>query len=176
MKEVLTIKATQKTHAPQLRNSPYCSFSNNSNKSTPMQSSLRITPSTLKKLVLILTLSMSISSCKTTKTIPIETLCHDTLYISTQTYDSIYIDRTSDTDRTRDTITITKTNTEYRFRLLRDTIRITKHDSIPYEVRIVETKEVKYTPPWLNTLAYIGAISILVLLIYIIRILRRITS
>ena len=43
-------------------------------------------------------------------------------------------------------ITITKTKTEYRFRLLRDTIRIAKVDSIPYEVKIVETVEVEHPP------------------------------
>lgn len=173
MKVVLTSKAPQKTLAQKLRNSPYFHYLLHSNKSTPMQSSLRITPSTLKNLALILTLTMSISSCQTTKPVPIETHRHDTLYINKEQYDSIYITRTSDTDRTCDTITITKTMTEYRFRLLRDTIRIAKQDSIPYEIRIVETKEVKYTPPWVKTLAYIGSICILVLLIYIIRILRK---
>ena len=85
-------------------------------------------------------------SCSTTKTIPLETLRHDTLYINKEHYDSIYITRTSDTDRTCDTITITKTMTEYRFRLIRDTIRIARIDSIPYEVRIREVKEVEHPP------------------------------
>lgn len=87
-------------------------------------------------------------SCSTTKTIPLEILRHDTLYINKEHYDSIYITRTSDTDRTRDTITITKTLTEYRFRLIRDTIRIARIDSIPYEVRVIEIKEL-YKPPTL---------------------------
>ena len=90
-------------------------------------------------------LSMSIVSCSTTKqiqTVPIESLHHDTLYINKQSYDSIYIDNTHLIDRGGDTITITKTKTEYRFRLLRDTIRIARIDSIPYEVRITEVEEV----------------------------------
>lgn len=101
-------------------------------------------------------LTMSISSCQTTKTVPIETLRHDTLYINKEHYDSIYITRTSDTDRTRDTITITKTMTEYRFRLLRDTIRIARIDSIPYEVRTTITKEIRKPPNLLDCLCYLS--------------------
>ena len=91
------------------------------------------------------------SSCASTKhveTIPLETLRHDTIYIHNQHYDSIYITRTSDTDRTRDTITITKTNTEYRFKLLRDTIKVIQRDSIPYEVTVIETKEIARPLTW----------------------------
>ena len=87
-------------------------------------------------------LIMSISSCQTTKTVPIESLRHDTLYINKEHYDSIYIDNSHLVDRGGDTIVIKDTKTEYRFRLLRDTIRITKRDSIPYEVKITEVKEV----------------------------------
>ena len=79
-------------------------------------------------------LVMIFSSCSTTRTIPIETNRKDTVYLSNIQYDSIYIDRSSDTDRTRDTITITKTMTEYRYKLLRDTIYKVRVDSIPYEV------------------------------------------
>lgn len=98
-------------------------------------------------------LSVSISSCTSTKTVPIETLRHDTLYINNEKYDSIYINRSSDIDRTNDTITITKTLTEYRYHLLRDTIYNTHTDSIPYEVQIVNVKEV---PRPRNLFDYIG--------------------
>lgn len=96
-----------------------------------------------------------LSSCTSTKTVPIETLRRDTLYINREHYDSIYINRTSDTDRTRDTITITKTMTEYRFRLLRDTIYKTRIDSIPYEVRITEVKEVPRPRNLFDNISYV---------------------
>lgn len=93
-------------------------------------------------LVLILLILTSCSTSRHVQTVPVETLCHDTLYINKQSYDSIYINNSHLIDRGGDTITITKTKTEYRFRFLRDTIRIAKCDSIPYEVRVKEVKEV----------------------------------
>lgn len=155
MKVVLTSRETPRTPVPQLRNSHYFHFFPHSNKSTPMLSSPRTTHSILRNLALALMQIMSISSCQTTKTIPLETFRHDTLYINKEHYDSIYITRTSDTDWTRDTITITKTMTEYRFRLLRDTIRIAKIDSIPYEVRIREVKEVPRPRSLFDNVSYV---------------------
>lgn len=101
-------------------------------------------------------LSLSIVSCSTTvRTVPLETLRHDTLYINKEKYDSIYINRTSDIDRTRDTITITKTLTEYRYHLLRDTLYKTRTDSIPYEVQIVTVKEVPRPRNLFDYISYI---------------------
>lgn len=121
-----------------------------------MHSSPPITPSTLKKFVLALTLSMSMVSCSTTKTIPIETLRHDTLYINKEKYDSIYIDNTHLIDRGGDTVYIKDKLIEYRFWLLRDTIRIVRIDSIPYEVKIIETKEVRKPPNLFDYLCYLS--------------------
>lgn len=102
---------------------------------------------------MILCLSMcSCSSTRTFQTVPIETIRVDTLYLSSMKYDSIYIDRTSDMDRTRDTITITKTLTEYRYRLLRDTICKTQVDSIPYQVTVTEVKEIAHPLTWYDQL------------------------
>ena len=99
------------------------------------------------------------SSCASTKhveTIPLETLRHDTLYINKEHYDSIYIDNSHLIDRGGDTIVIKDTKTEYRFRFLRDTIRITKRDSIPYEVRTTITKEVRKPPNIFDYLCYLS--------------------
>ena len=76
----------------------------------------------------------------------------DTLFISNVHYDSIYINRTSDIDRTSDTLTITKTMTEYRYKLLRDTIYKVQRDSIPYQVTITEIKEVTRPLTWFDHL------------------------
>lgn len=120
-------------------------------------------------------------SCGSTKVVPIETIrdhqVHDTLYINNVQYDSIYISQDKFIDRTKDTILIRQHDVEYRYKLLRDTIEHIKlevrHDSIPYEVRIIETKQVKYTPPWVKPLATIGAVTILILLIYAFTKLKR---
>ena len=63
-----------------------------------------------------------------------------------------------------DTVIITKVSTEYRYQLLRDTIRIIRRDSIPYEVTITEVKEVKYIPWWCKALAWTGGICLVLLI------------
>ena len=116
------------------------------------------------------------TSCSTSRHIQtqlVEKVSKDTIYLSNIQYDSIYVLHKKYTDRSKDTLFIKETNIEYRYKLLRDTIRIVQRDSIPYEVRITEVKEVKYIPPWTKALAYIGSISILFLLIYIFTKLKR---
>lgn len=114
-------------------------------------------------------------SCGSTKVVtqPIREVSKDTIYLSNIQYDSIYIFQDKYTDRSNDTLLIKETNIEYRYKLLRDTIRIVQRDSIPYEVRITEIEEVKHIPPWIKPLAIIGSITILILLIYIFTKLKR---
>ena len=132
--------------------------------------------SVVEGLVWILALLLtSCSSMRRVETIPVETthevIKTDTIYINNVQYDSIYISQDRYTDRSKDTILIHQHDIEYRYKLLRDTIERIKlevrHDSIPYEVRITEVKEVKHIPPWIKPFALIGTITILVLLIYI---------
>ena len=105
-------------------------------------------------LIVIIVSLLAMTSCSSTK--PVTQLVHDirtdTLYLSNIQYDSIYINRTSDIDRTRDTVTITKTLTEYRYKLLRDTIYRVQRDSIPYRVTITEIKEVTRPLTWFDHL------------------------
>lgn len=94
-------------------------------------------------------------SCSTPKTVPVETLHHDTLYINKEKYDSIYIDNSHLVDRGGDTVYIKDKLIEYRYRFLRDTIRISKCDSIPYEVRITEVKEVSRRRNLFDYISYV---------------------
>lgn len=111
--------------------------------------------------VIVFVVFLLIAGCKGSQHLAVsERITHDTCYISNVQYDSIYIDRTSDVDRTSDTITITKTKTEYRYRLLRDTLKVVQRDSIPYEVRVIETKTERYTPWYARTLAFIGFLTL----------------
>lgn len=123
---------------------------------------LNFDPKPFFKKVLLFTLLASLftllCSCSTTKTIPVETIKEvskvDTIYLSNIQYDSIYINNVSYTDRSRDTMLIRETNTEFRYKLLRDTVeRINVeivHDSIPYEVRIETVKEVPRKQTWFD--------------------------
>ena len=127
-------------------------------------------------------------SCSTTKYVPqvVEHVTHDTLYLNHQQYDSIYVHDSSTTDYhigTIDTLYLSRigTNlrvdtisrdhikTDYKYKLLRDTIYQVKCDSIPVikEVEVVKTE--KYIPPWCKWLAAVGALSLLLLVLMILR-------
>ena len=88
----------------------------------------------------------------------------DTLYLSSQHYDSIYVSRDHFTDRTRDTVYLRDVSVEYRYKLLRDTVFKVQHDSIPYEVRVVETKVEHHIPWYAKLLSWIGALALILLL------------
>lgn len=120
----------------------------------------------MKRIILFL-IPILLCSCSTSRHVQMQVAEHvhkDTVYQSNIQYDSIYVLQDKYTDRSRDTLFIKETNTEYRYKLLKDTVRIVQRDSIPYEVRIVEIKEVKYTPPWIQYLAWAGGLSILLLI------------
>ena len=112
-----------------------------------------------------------------------EHLGKDTLYLSNVKYDSIYIfqERTSDYHMNplnplkpseTDTVFIKDVAVEFRYRLLRDTIYKTRIDTIPYEVRVVETQVVRHIPWYAKLLSWIGTLALLFLLIRVILYLR----
>ena len=119
----------------------------------------------MKHLIIFLTL-LTIYSCSTSRhvTQPVEHVTRDTLYLSNVKYDSVYINNVSYTDRTHDTLLIRETKTEYRYKLLRDTVFKVQHDSIPYEVRVVETQVERHIPWWAKLLSWIGALALILLL------------
>lgn len=93
-------------------------------------------------------------SCSSTKqaTQLVEHSSTDTIYLSNLQYDSIYIYNDHFTDRSSDTLLIRCNTIEYRYRLLRDTIRLTHRDSIPYEVTVTEVKEITRPLSWFDHL------------------------
>lgn len=82
-------------------------------------------------------------SCGSTKQVTqlVEHVQKDTIYLNNIQYDSIYIYQDKYVDRSRDTLYIKDKSIEYRYKLLRDTVKVIQHDSIPYEVTITEVKE-----------------------------------
>ena len=99
-----------------------------------------------RTIVIVLTV-LTVYSCSTPRmaTVVRETT-HDTLYVSNVQYDSIYIDNWQLTDRSKDTIYVEKVRLEYKYKLLRDTVRVVQIDSIPVirEVEVIKTE--KYVP------------------------------
>ena len=97
----------------------------------------------------------------------------DTLYLSSQHYDSIYVSRDHFTDRSRDTVYIKDSILEYRYKLLRDTVYQTRVDSIPILREVEVVREVPRKRNWIDYLCYtITAILSGLLLIRVLRYLR----
>lgn len=111
--------------------------------------------------VIVFVVFLLIAGCKGSQHLAVsERITHDTCYISDMQYDSIYIDNLHFIDRASDTIVIRDKSVEYRYRMLRDTIKVVKNDSIPYEVRVIESKTERYTPWYARALAFIGFLAL----------------
>lgn len=108
----------------------------------------------MKKTFIILFILLVCCSCSSTKvaTQLVHDIQRDTIYVSNFQYDSVYVFKDKITDRSRDTLYIREVETEYKYRILRDTILKVQHDSIPYEVTIVETKEITRPLTWFDHL------------------------
>lgn len=89
-------------------------------------------------MIVFIAFVLSLVSCKTQQPTIVEKVVTNTEYIDRHHYDSIYIDNYVYVDKGADTITITKTNIEYRYKTLIDSVEVLKVDSIPYEVQVVE--------------------------------------
>lgn len=106
-------------------------------------------------LGIILTVTMLVCcSCGTTKhaTQLVRDVRVDTVYLSNTQYDSIYIVKDKLTDRSKDTVYVKDVSIEYRYKLLRDTVRVVQRDSIPYQVTVTEIKEITRPLTWYDHL------------------------
>lgn len=110
-----------------------------------------------------------LNSCKTasntTAIVPVHSATHDTLWLSKVKYDSVYIDRWQRIERKADTVFYDRVKTEFRYRLLRDTVYKTRTDTIPVVKQVPVIRKERYTPPSTKFLGIIalGAISIFIL-------------
>lgn len=105
-----------------------------------------------------------LSSCKTTSNttaiVPVHSATHDTILLSKVKYDSIYIDRWQRIERKADTVFYDRVKTEFRYRLLRDTVYKTRTDTIPVVKQVPVVKKELYTPPFTKFLACLGIIAL----------------
>lgn len=111
-----------------------------------------------------------LSSCKTTSTsaiVPVHSATHDTLWLSKVKYDSIYIDRWQRIERKADTVFYDRVKTEFRYRLLRDTVYKTRTDTVPVVKQVPVIRKERYTPPFTKFLAYLGIIALGAISIFI---------
>ena len=112
-------------------------------------------------LSFVAVVSTLFAGCATRRQIQvIERVTKDTIYLNKVQYDSIYIDKAKYVDRTRDTLLIQDKVVEYRYKLLRDTIRIHQIDSIPVIREVEVVREVARTPWYAKRLAAVGLVGI----------------
>ena len=96
----------------------------------------------------------------------------DTLYLSNVQYDSIFVFKDRQLDRSRDTVYIKDSILEYRYKLLRDTIYKTRIDSIPVIREVEVVREVRHVPWYAKVLSWIGTLAIILLLARLLLFLR----
>lgn len=114
-------------------------------------------------LLFLVLLLLLLSSCRTasnTAIVPVHSATHDTLWLSKEKYDSVYIDRWQRIERKADTVFCEKTKTEFRYRLLRDTVYKTRTDTIPVVRQVPVIRKERYTPPSTKFLACLGIIAL----------------
>lgn len=114
-------------------------------------------------LLFFVLLLLLLSSCKTTSTsaiVPVHSATHDTLWLSKLKYDSVYIDRWQRIEHKADTVFCDRTKTEFRYRLLRDTVYKTRTDTIPVVKQVPVIRKERNTPPFTKFLACLGIIAL----------------
>ncbi len=126
----------------------------------------------MKRLLYILLLASVCMSCRSTKYVPIETVRHDSVYINRIKYDSIYHKDSIYMLIKGDTVYKFQYKYQYRDKLIRDTVNVTKRDSIPYPVEVVKTITVEKKLSWWQTLfvwtgGIVWAIGFIALVIWV---------
>ena len=114
-------------------------------------------------LLFLVLLLLLLSSCKTasnTAIVPVHSATHDTIFLRKVKYDSIYIDRWQRIERKADTVFYDRVKTEFRYRLLRDTVYKTRTDTIPVVKQVPVIRKERYTPPFTKFLACLGIIAL----------------
>jgi hypothetical protein len=85
------------------------------------------------------------SGCTTTKYVTIPEYHTDTLRQVTVRHDSVMVHDSIHVSEKGDTVRIERWHTQYRDRIVRDTVYQSKHDSIPYPVEVVKEVPAKLT-------------------------------
>ena len=114
-------------------------------------------------LLFLVLLLLLLSSCRTasnTAIVPVHSATHDTLWLSKVKYDSVYIDRWQRIERKADTVFYDRVKTEFRYRLLRDTVYKTRTDTVPVVKQVPVIRKECYTPPFTKFLACLGIIAL----------------
>ena len=138
---------------------------------------LRHPAHTLKTFLTFMPL-LALTSCSSLRQSPqpVREVHTDTIYIQQHSYDSIHLCEQHKQEYRKampqahdtmppapDTVVITTTSTEYRYKLLRDTIRLIHTDTIPYKVTVTKTNPIPHIPMWTKALILLLLILLLLL-------------
>ena len=107
-------------------------------------------------LIILMIALMGLMSCSTHRVVEqVKEMHTDTVYVTSLQYDSIYIYNDKTLDRTKDTVYLRELSTEYRYKLMRDTLRIIETDTIyiPYGVKVADNGKDKSSLPRFGELA-----------------------
>ena len=106
-----------------------------------------------------------LAGCGTQRELPVvERVTRDTLYLHQVQYDSVFVSQERYVDRSRDTLYVQERSVEYRYRLLRDTLRIHQVDSVPVIREVEVVREVEHTPWYAKLLAAVGLVVVFLFL------------
>ena len=102
---------------------------------------IKFTDKLATALIIVLAfLLLMLSGCRSIQYVPVETIQHDSIYLSTIQHDSVYLYEYINVYQKADTVYKEKIITKYKEKLLTDTIYINKVDSV-YQERIVEVEK-----------------------------------
>ena len=110
-------------------------------------------------LIILMIALMGMMSCSSQRNVEqVKEMHTDTVYVTSLQYDSIYIYNDKTLDRTKDTVYLRELSTEYRYKLLRDTLRIIESDTIyiPYGVKVADNGKDKSFLPRFSELAKVA--------------------
>lgn len=117
----------------------------------------------MKKALLFAVAAVLLTACTTTKVVTVERVRTDTLRITKQQRDSIYLHDSTYIREKGDTLLIERWHTQYRERLRIDTMYQSKVDSVPVAYPVTEYVE-KQLSWWQRTQMYAGDALLLLLL------------
>ena len=118
-------------------------------------------------IILALLICALFNSCTTTKYVQVPVVHTDTTVITKHQRDSIYVHDSTYIKEKGDTMLIERWHTQWRDRIVRDTIYQSKRDSIPYPVEVIKEVPAKLTW-WQKARLHIANISLLALLVLVI--------
>lgn len=126
--------------------------------------------------IIAILLCLFVCSCKTTKVVTVERVTHDTTFVAREHRDSIYLHDSVFVKEWQkgDTVFITtmQWKDRWRERIVKDTLRVVKVDSIPVPYPVVKEVEKKLTKTQ-KGLMWTGGLSIMALLAFLVRKIRR---